>query len=93
MKVYDEGKFWESRDVERLLKVLGEYNAITAAFVEFLHSAIPEEVSIEAPILLHPQFRLYAILGREKVKNLQGLVDVLKTLSSLPYPTKPNPPF
>ena len=54
--VMDEGGYWESRDVDRLLAEVQTMNRIVARFGGALDDAIGAEHSIEAPIFEHPNF-------------------------------------
>jgi hypothetical protein len=56
VEVTDEGGYWESRDVDRLLAALATMNRIVAKLGGALHDAIGTEHSIEAPIFEHPNF-------------------------------------
>lgn len=52
--VLDEGEYWNERDVEKLLKTVGRWNRMMAAFVGGLEIATGE--SMPAPIRKHPEF-------------------------------------
>ena len=56
VRVVDEGGYWESRDVDRLLAEVERMNRLVAALAGGLHDAIGAEHSIEAPIFEHPDF-------------------------------------
>lgn len=56
VEVDDEGGYWESRDVSRLLAQLGTMNRLVARLGGALHDAIGPEHSVEAPIFEHPDF-------------------------------------
>jgi hypothetical protein len=56
VEVEDEGGYWESRDVDRLLGELQTMNRIVARLGGALDDAIGAEHSIEAPIFEHPNF-------------------------------------
>ena len=56
LEVEDEGGYWESRDVDRLLAELRKMNHIVARFGGALHDAIGGEHSVEAAIFAHPEF-------------------------------------
>lgn len=59
--VLDEGDFWDDRDAEKLLRTVGRWNAMMAAFVGGLESAMGE--SLPAPIKQHPEFEKLEHLG------------------------------
>jgi hypothetical protein len=59
--VLDEGGYWEDRDAEKLLKTVGRWNAMMAAFVGGLEAATGE--SLPAPIKHHPEFEKLEHLG------------------------------
>lgn len=54
--VEDEGGFWETRDVDRLLASVQEMNRIVARFGGALHDAIGSRHSVEGAIFGHPDF-------------------------------------
>jgi hypothetical protein len=56
VEVHDEGGYWDSRDVDRLLGEMRRMNRIVARFGGALHDAIGAEHSVEAPIFEHPRF-------------------------------------
>jgi hypothetical protein len=56
VEVTDEGGYWESRDVDRLLTEMRKMNRIVARFGGALHDAIGAEHFVEATIFEHPEF-------------------------------------
>ena len=56
LEVSDEGDYWESREVPRLLAALRRYNVIMAMMARTLRDTLPPDTPLEAPILEHPRF-------------------------------------
>jgi hypothetical protein len=56
LTVSDDGDYWETREVPRLLTALRRHNVIMAMMARTLRDTLPPETPIEAPILEHPQF-------------------------------------
>ena len=57
--VYDEGHYWDKRDIEALAKEIGEWNQMLAAFAGQLQDALEKidpELSVESPIIEFPDF-------------------------------------
>lgn len=52
--VLDEGNYWDHRDATKLLQTVGRWNALTAAFVGGLETALDKP--LPAPIKAHPEF-------------------------------------
>lgn len=50
VKVSDEGKYWETRDIEVLAESINESTAMIKGVMAALSSKLPEGASIEAPI-------------------------------------------
>ena len=48
--VHDEGEYWETRSVERLLRLVGHSNRILAHFAGALHDQLGPEYPMEAEI-------------------------------------------
>jgi len=52
--VLDEGEYWDDRGTQKLLKAVGRWNEMMAAFVGGLETATGEK--LPAPIKQHPEF-------------------------------------
>jgi hypothetical protein len=56
LEVHDEGGYWESRDVDRLLAEMRKMNGIVARLGGALHDAIGTKHSVQGAIFEHPEF-------------------------------------
>jgi hypothetical protein len=76
--VNDEGEFWQHRNAETLLKTVGEWNQMMAAFVGGLELATG--ASLPAPIKAHPQFERLEHLGttEKTAAMVKAIADALK---------------
>lgn len=54
--VADEGGFWETRSVDRLVEEVGRMNHLIAALAGKLSDALGPDRGLEAPIFEHPEF-------------------------------------
>ncbi len=61
-EVYDEGKFWESRDVKALVPEIASWNSMIAAFAGQLKDVVGE--GIEAPITEFSNFEQLELTGQ-----------------------------
>ena len=68
-EVKDEGGYYEKRDVESLVREIGEWNAMIAGFAGKLKDQIGEE--LQAPILKFPNFEHLEAEGRSG-RSLEG---------------------
>jgi hypothetical protein len=59
--VMDEGDYWDERDAAKLLRTVGRWNAMMAAFVSAMEEATGK--SLPAPIKEHPHFERLEHLG------------------------------
>jgi len=67
----DEGSYWESRDLERLVKEVVEWNEQVAAIVGLLRPLLEEQGGkAEAPITSFPHFEHLEAKGAEKLAAL-----------------------
>lgn len=81
--VLDEGEYWEDRDAEKLLKTVGRWNALMAAFVGSLETATGE--SLPAPIKEHPEFEKLEHIG-----TLDNTAAMAKAIAATLKQTKPD---
>jgi len=66
-EVYDEGEYWEKRDIEALAKEIGEWNQALAAVAGQIQSELDQEgqgACVEAPITNYPNFEHLEAEGR-----------------------------
>jgi len=83
-EVYDEGHFWEKRDLQDLVREIGEWDAYIAAFAGQLQQAA-EAVGLsgESAIMNRPDFEHLEAKGLETLGKvapaLQKAVDTMKT--------------
>ncbi len=54
--VYDETRYWETRETARLVAEVHAMNALVARFTGCLSDAIGEGHKVQAPIFQHPRF-------------------------------------
>ena len=77
--VSDEGGFWETRNLERLTKEIGDQSAMLAGFLGALKDAMGQEAgAVEAPIADYPDFEHLEAKGQRLLP--QQLKAVLKAL-------------
>jgi len=70
VKARDEGSYWESRDLERLVKEVGEWNEKVAGVVGLFRPLLEKEGKVEAPILKFPNFEHLEAKGAKKLSAL-----------------------
>lgn len=76
--IYDEGEFWEDRDIKKLTQTVGEWDSLIAALVgTFQQSGIKIE---EAPILDYPSFELLEEKGLESNPYFDNLREMLASI-------------
>jgi hypothetical protein len=63
--VTDEGEYWDTRDEERLLAKLRQYNGSIAGFAGHLKDRLGND-AVEAPIRDHPEFERLEAKGNEE---------------------------
>ena len=56
VRVFDEGEYWETRDVAALAGKVDEMNHLIAGLAGALHDKLGDDVGLEAPIFHHPDF-------------------------------------
>lgn len=64
-EVYDEGKFWENRDVKALVPEIESWNGMIAAFAGQLKDVVG--VEIEAPITQYSNFEQLELAGQNQL--------------------------
>jgi len=64
-EVYDEGKFWEKRDLKALVPEIESWNGMIAAFAGQLKDVVGEE--IEAPITEFSNFEQLELAGQKQL--------------------------
>jgi len=69
VKVNDESKYWDDRDVERLKKELGRWNNMIAAFAGKLKDALPPG-QVEGPILKYKNFEIMEARGEGEFRKM-----------------------
>jgi len=73
--VHDEGHYWETRDVARLLTEVGYMNRLVARFAGAFNDAVSApngpDVNIEAPIFEHPRFERLEMGERVEIQDEQ----------------------
>jgi hypothetical protein len=72
--VNDDGDFWLTRDLKRLLTAVSDYNGLVASFV----GRLADETELKAPIRDYPDFEHWEALG-ENVGSLRSLVDQVRS--------------
>ena len=75
LTVSDEGDYWETREVPRLLAALRRYNVIMAMMTKTLREKLPPETPIAAPILEHPRFGELAKWRPGDTESMDELVE------------------
>ncbi len=81
-KVSDEGEFWETRNLERLTKEIGEQSATLAGFLGVLEAAAGQAPDgsggVEAPIAKYPNFEHLEAEGQRLLpKQLKAVLKAL----------------
>jgi hypothetical protein len=56
VRVFDEGEYWETRDVAKLTAKVDDMNHVIASLAGALHDNLGDDVCLEAPIFGHPDF-------------------------------------
>jgi len=79
--VTDEGGYWDDRDAQKLLKTVGRWNAMLAAFVGGLELATGE--NLPAPIKNHPEFERLEHLGTtgDTAAMAKAIAEALKRIN------------
>lgn len=87
LDVTDEGGFWKKRDVEALVKEIGEWDAFIAGFAGVMLDTFGEG-SVNAPILNRPDFEYLEMKGLKKLGDVTQLTRFLSELGKLDMPPK-----
>jgi hypothetical protein len=78
--VSDEGQFWENRNVEALVKSVGSWNQMIAAFGGKLKDVVGE--GVEMPIAEYPNFEQLEAAGQSKLPpDIEQLAQLIKQVS------------
>jgi hypothetical protein len=78
--VSDEGKFWEKRNVELLVKEIGSWNEMIAAFGGKLKDVIGD--GLEMPISDYPDFEQLEMAGQKQLPpGIEALTSLIKQVS------------
>ena len=78
--VDDEGKFWEKRDVEALVKAVGSWNEMIAAFGGKLKDVVGG--GLEMPISNYPDFEKLEMAGQNQLPpGIEALTSLIKQVS------------
>ena len=56
VRVFDEGEYWETRDVDKLAGKVDDMNHLIAGLAGALHDRLGDDIELEAPIFDHPNF-------------------------------------
>jgi hypothetical protein len=79
-EAYDEGKFWENRDVEALVKEIGSWNQMIAAFGGRLKDVLGG--GVEMPIAEYPNFEQLELAGQSQLPpQIEQLAQLIKQVS------------
>jgi hypothetical protein len=80
-EVSDEGGFWEKRSVEQLVKEIGSWNEMIAAFGGKLKDVLGG--GLEMPISEYPNFESLELAGQKQLPpEMERLVQLIKQVSS-----------
>jgi hypothetical protein len=76
----DEGKFWENRNVEALVKEIGSWNQMIAAFGGMLRDVLGD--GLEMPIAEYPDFERLELAGQKQLPpQVEQLVKLIQQVS------------
>ena len=79
-EVSDEGHFWEKRDVEALVKQIGSWNEMIAAFGGKLKDLVGD--GVEMPISEYPNFEQLEMAGQTQLPpEIEKLAKLIKQVS------------
>jgi hypothetical protein len=82
-EVSDEGKFWEQRNVEALVKEIGSWNQMIAAFGGKLKDVLGG--TLEMPIADYPNFEQLELAGQEQLPpGIEQLARLIQQVSKQP---------
>ena len=70
-EVYDEGGYYEKRNVQELVKEVGEWNQFVAAFSGMLKDLSPPQFRIESEIFGFENFEYLEFKGQKYLKNFK----------------------
>jgi hypothetical protein len=56
VRVFDEGEYWDTRDVATLVGKVDDMNHLIAGLAGALYDKLHPDVGLEAPIFDHPNF-------------------------------------
>lgn len=83
--VSDEGNYWTKRNAKELVKEIGEWDNMIAAFAGSLKDAVEGHgAELVAPILERQDFEHLEMEGRMKSKNLPKFLQMIKGLVKSP---------
>jgi hypothetical protein len=79
-EVSDEGEFWEKRDLEQLVKEIGSWNEMLAAFGGKLKDVLGG--GVEMPISEYPNFESLELAGQKQLPpGIEQLARLIKSVS------------
>jgi hypothetical protein len=79
-EVNDEGKFWGKRNVEALVKEIGSWNQMIAAFGGKLKDVLGG--GVEMPIADYPDFEQLELAGQKRLPpGIEQLAQLIKQVS------------
>lgn len=70
-EVEDEGGYWENRNLEALVKEIGQWNEFVAGAISAFRSVVGDTGSMEAPITSFPNFEHLEAKGLDRIANLR----------------------
>jgi hypothetical protein len=79
-EAYDEGGFWENRNVETLVKEIGSWNQMIAAFGGKLKDLLGD--GVEMPISAYPDFEKLELAGQSQLPpEIEKLAQLIRQVS------------
>jgi hypothetical protein len=86
--VSDEGGFWEKRDVQALVREIGSWNEMLAAFGGKLKDLLGDgALTLESAIAQYPNFEQLEAAGQSKLPpGLQQLVALMERVAATHQP-------
>jgi hypothetical protein len=75
-KVNDEGGFWEQRDVEKLVREVGDWNEMIAAFCGRLKDALGDGVKM--PVADFANFERLELAGQKRQPGIKQLIRLVQ---------------